>query len=147
MRSKKERLLGLDLNSWQPSGLPGSPGPSGRPQRPSVQSVLSGATRAIKAIRATSAIRTIRATRAINLELWHMLDVRTLYFYSTIFGGRVYKWKFCLSVHLSVITSYLTDISVSVAEIKKIKKKQGAFFFNFASGRTLPTQSTGPQPI
>ena len=49
--------------------------------------------------------------------------LRTKSFYSTPFWGRVYKWKFCLFVHLficlSVITSYLTDISVSVAQIKK----------------------------
>merc|ERR1712105_322552 len=33
-------------------------------------------------------------------------------------------------------------ISVSIAQIKKIQKLN-----SFASGRTLPTQSTGPQPI
>ena len=43
-------------------------------------------------------------------------------------------------------TLFFTDISVTVAQIQKIKK-QSAFFFNFASGRTFPTQSTGPQPI
>ena len=37
-----------------------------------------------------------------------------------------------------------TDISVSVVQIKKIKNKVN-LFFNFASGRTLPTHSTGPQ--
>ena len=40
-----------------------------------------------------------------------------------------------------------TDISVMVAQIKKIQKTKSTYFFNFASGRTLPTQSTGPQPI
>ena len=64
----------------------------------------------------------------------------------SISGTSVYL-SICLSVHLSVITSYLTDISALVAQIKKNKKKQGAFFSNFASGRTPPTQSTGSQPI
>ena len=67
-------------------------------------------------------------------------------FYEDKSGSSVYL-SICLSVHLSVITSYLTDISALVAQIKKNKKKQGAFFSNFASGRTLPTHSTGPQPI
>ena len=118
-------------------------------------------------------------------------------FYSTPFGGRVYKW--CPSVRRSLCLSSLliniTDISVSVAQIKKIKntrciffefcfwedpphpvnwspthstgpqapfftdiwvsvaqikklKKTRCFFSSsyFASGRTLPTQSTGPKP-
>ena len=39
---------------------------------------------------------------------------------------------------------FFTDISVSVAQIKKFKIR-GAFFSNFASGRTFLTQSTGPQ--
>ena len=41
---------------------------------------------------------------------------------------------------------FLTDISVSVAKIKKIKKNVH-LFLNFAPGRTLLTQSTDPQPI
>ena len=57
----------------------------------------------------------------------------------SISGSSVY-----LSIYLSVITSYLTEISVSFDQIKKIEK-QGAFVSNFASGRSLPTQSTGPQ--
>ena len=41
---------------------------------------------------------------------------------------------------------FLTDISVSVAKIKKIKKNVH-LFLNFAPGRTLLTQSIDPQPI
>ena len=67
-------------------------------------------------------------------------------FYEDKSGSSVYL-SICLSVHLSVITSYLTDISVSVAQIKKIQKRGAFFSSNFASGRTLPTQSTGPHPI
>ena len=53
-------------------------------------------------------------------------DHHMVNFYLTPFGGRVYyKWKFCpsvcLFVCLSVITSYFTDISVSVAQMKKIQ--------------------------
>ena len=43
-------------------------------------------------------------------------------------------------------TLFFTDISTTVAQIQKFQKR-GAFFLNFASGRTLPTHSTGPQPI
>ena len=43
-------------------------------------------------------------------------------------------------------TLFFTDISVTVAQIQKIKKKVH-LFSNFASGRTLSTQSNGPQPI
>merc|ERR1712208_62179 len=39
---------------------------------------------------------------------------------------------------------FFTDILVSVAQIKKIKNKVH-LFSNFASGRPLPTQSTGSQ--
>ena len=44
------------------------------------------------------------------------------------------------------VAMFFTDISVSVAQIKKNKKTKSIFFY-FASGRTLPTQTTGPQPI
>ena len=43
-------------------------------------------------------------------------------------------------------TPFFTDISATVAQIKK-SKNEVHLFSNFASGRTLPTQSTGPQPI
>jgi len=43
-------------------------------------------------------------------------------------------------------TPFPTDISLSVAQIRKFQKTR-CIFFNFASGRTLLTQSTGPQPI
>ena len=44
-------------------------------------------------------------------------------------------------------TLFFTDISVTVAQIKKFQKTRCIFFSNFASGRTIPTHSTGPQPI
>merc|ERR1712208_210156 len=40
-----------------------------------------------------------------------------------------------------------TDISVTVVQIKTFHKTRCIFFSNFASGRTISTQSTGPQPI
>ena len=45
------------------------------------------------------------------------------------------------------VKPFLTDISVTVAQIQKIQKTRCIFFSNFASGRTLPTHSIGPQPI
>merc|ERR1712212_483581 len=44
-------------------------------------------------------------------------------------------------------TVFFSDISVSVAQIKKNQKTRSIYFFYFASGRTFLTQSTGPQPI
>ena len=44
-------------------------------------------------------------------------------------------------------TPFFTYISVSVAQIKKNNKNRCIFLLNFASGGTLPTQSTGSQPI
>ena len=73
-----------------------------------------------------------------------------VFFYSTPFWGRVYKWKFCsyfhLSVHLFVCHNFSFNRYLSISRSNKKKfKRQGAFFSNFASGRTFPTQSTGPQ--
>ena len=42
---------------------------------------------------------------------------------------------------------FSTYISVSVAQIKKFQENKVVLFSNFASGRTLPTQSTGPFDI
>ena len=66
-------------------------------------------------------------------------------FYLTPFGGRVYyKWKFCpsvcLFVCLSVITSYFTDISVSVAQIKKIQNTRWVFFILLLVGPSPHSQ-------
>ena len=47
---------------------------------------------------------------------------------------------------LSYVKLISTDISVTVAQLKKSKNKVH-LFFNFATWRTLPTQSTGPQLI
>ena len=59
------------------------------------------------------------------------------------FRGSSQKWKFCPFVHLfvclSVITSHLTDITVSVAQIKKILKTRCIFFkFCFWEARPHP---------
>jgi len=56
-------------------------------------------------------------------------------------------WRFPKSWNPYNVKSFLTDISVSVAQIQKNQKNKVHFISNFASGRTFPTQSTGPQPI
>ena len=62
--------------------------------------------------------------------------------------GRVYKWKFCPFVRLSVCHHFLFNRYLSNGRSNpKNSKNEVHFFSNFASGRTLPTQSTGPQPI
>ena len=74
-------------------------------------------------------------------------------FYEDKSGSSIYL-SICLSVHLSVITSYLTDISALVAQIKKNKKKQSPFIFEFCFWEDLPhpvnwspTHSAGPQKL
>ena len=81
-------------------------------------------------------------------------------FYSTPFWGRVYKWKFCLSVHLSVITSYFQTLSSFNRYLsngrsnRKNKKNKVHFCFEFCFREVpphpvnwSPTHSTGPQKL
>ena len=44
-------------------------------------------------------------TRELVVCVYFIVNLHTV-FYSTPFWGRVYKWKICLSICLSVITSY-----------------------------------------
>ena len=61
--------------------------------------------------------------------------------------GSPLLWRFPKSLNPYNVKPFLTDISVMVAQIQKIKKTRCIFSLNFASGSTLPTRSTGPQPI
>ena len=65
-------------------------------------------------------------------------------FYEDKSGSSVYL-SICLSVHLSVITSYLTDISALVAQIKKIKKNKVHFFRILLLGGLSPPSQLVPK--
>ena len=67
--------------------------------------------------------------RKVHFTYW--LTLFLMYFYSTPFWGRVYKWKFCLYVHLFVCLSSLLIL----------------FLFQTLSSRNITQSTLITQPL